>query len=630
MPIVAKTELPDALAILMEEKYLALDTETTGLKWYGSDKLFSIQIAAKEQVFYFNFNELEPDTLLPRSALHALAPLFKRSDCTWFMHNAKFDLGMLSREGVAVSGIIHCTEAMARIINSKYKSYRLSECLKRMNLDLRRKGLEKIDKVYKHVLSEKLYTDIKVRGKDKPIREMHYEQVPMDLMVEYAEMDALATYNLGQYQRSKFFDLSIKNKDLALLVKTERQLTKVLFEMQKAGIQLDLLFNDECLEGELSRCEELRGEWSGYTEEPFVDSAATLRKVFHSLGYQSPISTPSGAESFAKTALESFDHPLAAVVLEHRAAAKRAGTYHSSFSYYGATGRIHADSRQGGTATGRLSYREPNLQNLPKVDEEDKALKAEAARVRQCFVPRDGYAFFMPDYDQMEYRFMLELADETALINKINNEGLDVHTATAEMVGISRKQAKTVNFMLLYGGGAEKLADALDISLQKAKEIKLKYFQALPRINRWIKKTKFEAKRQGFTLNIAGRKCHISEKFAYKAPNYLVQGACADVMKRAMVKVHEYIQDQEAQMLIQIHDELLIEVHRSALHVCPRIVEIMEDAYPYKKLKLTAGPKHSWKSWGDPMEGYPREETRNQIQRESSKGPKQPPEHLAL
>lgn len=591
----------------LQQKHLALDTETTGLKWYDQNELFSIIIAGpKKQVFYFDFNIKHSPEALPRTYIQRLFQLFAKPDLTWFIHNAKFDLGMLAREGAQLAGTIHCTEAMARLVFSGHKSYSLANCLARMNRLMGRSGIEKSDKVKEYIQKNKLYTDIVIKGKKKPIREMHFEKVPLELIVPYAEIDALGTYELGQFQRQRLTEKIKVSPKLPELVHNERALTKVCHRMEFVGVPFDVKFNSECLGKEALFCSKKELEWKEATGREFKDSAKEFAQVFNSLGIKSPIKTETGQQSFAAAALERIDHPLAGMVLDWRASNKRVSTYHSTFTYYGSTGRIHAIARQAGTGTGRMSYAEPNLQNVPKKDEDDP--HDEAAQVRRCFIPEKFECFFMPDYDQMEYRLMAELAGETRLIDKVNS-GLDVHQATADLVGVSRKAAKTINFMLLYGGGAKKLAIALGISLEHAKQIKMKYFSQLPMIKRWIYQTVRGAEIRGHIINLAGRICVIPRDLAYKAPNYIIQGGCADIMKKAMVRIDSYIEENNLRdcirMYIQIHDELLIGMKREALCHAPKIVEIMESVYPYKKLKLTAGPKYSWKSWGDPIEGYP-------------------------
>tara|TARA_R100001594_G_scaffold45390_1_gene78235 strand:- start:193 stop:888 length:696 start_codon:yes stop_codon:yes gene_type:complete len=230
----------------------------------------------------------------------------------------------------------------------------------------------------------------------------------------------------------------------------------------------------------------------------------------------------------------------------------------------------------------------------------------------------------MIDYDQQEYRMMVDLAGEHQLIKKIH-DGMDVHTATGEMMGVDRRTAKTINFMLLYGGGHEKLAKALGVTNHKAKALKDRYFRTLPKVERFIKETKIDGQLLGSTTNWMMRRYYLYDKGkAYILPNHVIQGGCADVIKSAMVKISSLLKTENlrSRMLVQVHDELLFEVHESELHLVPKFKEIMESVYqPRSNLRLTCGVDHSWKSWAtiDKIKGIPDgKETRDSIQGKDS------------
>lgn len=234
---------------------------------------------------------------------------------------------------------------------------------------------------------------------------------------------------------------------------------------------------------------------------------------------------------------------------------------------------------------------EPNLQNLNKEETLSEYM------VRKCFVPRDGYNFVMIDYDQMEYRMMLDYAGEMSVINQVLN-GVDVHTATAQIMDVSRKEAKTINFMLLYGGGVQKLADALGCSFDEAKRKKDNYFTKLPKVSSFIRQVIQQTQINRNCFNWMGRVYEFPDtNFAYKAPNYLIQGNCADVVKKAMVSIAEYLRDKKSEMLIQIHDELLFEVAHDEMWIVPQLKLIMEQAYVPEYLPLTVGVEFSEKNW---------------------------------
>jgi len=607
--IVSLSEFQDVLQRFKKPGAYALDTETTGLKWYANDKLFSIILADEADAYYFNFNE-EPDHLgnwpdyeyrLPRRFLSFFNDILEIKDSLWFMHNAKFDKGMLAREGLRLAGTIHCTEAMARLINSNFKNYSFGECLKRMALELGHPTPQKDDIAKKYVQKHKLFTNVRVRGKEKPIKEVYYHKIPFDIITTYGLQDGKAELALGNQQRLWLGGMVQQIQKAGDCITEERKLTKTLFQMDTTGMGIDVPYVEQCLSSELETVKAVEKEYLALTGEAFIDSNIKFAAAFDALGLSYP-RTEKGNPSFAKDALDEVDNPIANVIKDRRAAAKRASSYYSSFLYYEHNGRIHANSRQGGAATGRMSYREPALQTIPKIDED----KLGSEKVRRCFIPDPDFCLFMPDYDQMEYRMMLDAAGETNIIDLILG-GLDVHTATAEMMGVSRKAAKTINFMLLYGGGAAKLAEALGISEAEAKSLKRLYFERLPNVRTWINMIQYRAKKQGYIVNWAGRRCTIDRGFEYKAPNYYIQGGCADVVKKAMNVIDNRLVGK-SKMLLQVHDELIFNIHKDEFKICPQIVSIMQTIYPHKTLPLTVGAKHSWKSWGDPVSGYPKEQ----------------------
>lgn len=377
------------------------------------------------------------------------------------------------------------------------------------------------------------------------------------------------------------------------LYQTEIALTKVLFGMEQVGIKINRSFTEEALQYETERADKAVKEFQNITCEEFIDSGKHLAKCFDLLGY-TYARTEKGNPSFTEENLSAHPSPLTDIILTIRDAHKRISTYYSNFlTLADDNDIIHTDFVQSGAATGRMSCKTPNLQNLTK-EEETEAYYL----VRRCFIPRDDYSFVMIDYDQMEYRLMLEYAEQMDVIEAVK-QGMDVHEATANMMGTTRSYAKTINFMLLYGGGASKLAAALKLSLFEAKNLRELYFLKLPKINKFIKDVIRIAEIRGHIFNWRNRLCYIDRKFSYKAPNYLIQGGCADIVKAAMVKLSTYLEGKKSRMLLQIHDEILFEVHKDEHDIIPDLKSIMESVYPYKHLPMTCGVEWSNKSWQD-------------------------------
>jgi DNA polymerase-1 len=225
----------------------------------------------------------------------------------------------------------------------------------------------------------------------------------------------------------------------------------------------------------------------------------------------------------------------------------------------------------------------------------------------------------MIDYDQMEFRMMLDYAGQLDLIEEIV-KGLDPHQATADLVGIPRRPAKTLNFALLYGMGNEKLANTLDIELYEAKRFKFKYFSNLPMVKMFLNKTSLKAEKIGFVRDWLGRVFYFGDpKFSYKAANAIIQGGCSSVMKIALCRLHDFLKDKKSNLIMTVHDEALFEVHESEFYIIEKLQEIMENVYPHKHIKLTCSVSHSLESWGDPVEGYPEDAKGNEIQDQSSR-----------
>ncbi len=608
----------DTFAVFLEKQlgypgYYGLDTETTGLRHH--DKLFSLIISNSKESWYFNFldvednegTEIREEYILPRGWLKQLLPMFHNPKNYWFIHNAKFDLRMLAKDGITITGTVHCTQALERLIKNNLvgkSPYSLSACATRYKLG------GKLDAVAKYVKDNKLSSTVKIPGRLRKEKLLHYDKVPFDLMVEYGEMDGELVYKLGmeQIKRIRSMPESIP------LARIERELTKGCFDMEWVGIKLDTEYVEMARLYEEVSLEFCYAEFKELTGLEFRRGPKLLVEAFDKLGHPYP-KTEIGNPCFNSEALDDMDHPIANLLKRIRKHEKYIGTYYSNFRYLSdCDGILRPSINQGGTQTGRFSYSSPNLQNVPKEDSDNLKYY-----VRKCFVPRPGYCFVMIDYDQQEYRMMVDIAGERQLIKKIN-EGMDVHTATGEMMGVDRRTAKTINFMLLYGGGHAKLAKALGIPNHQAKGLKEKYFRTLPKVERFIKETKIDGQLLGSTTNWMMRRYYLFDKGkAYILPNHVIQGGCADVIKSAMVKISNLLSNCLTRMLVQVHDELLFEVHESELHLIPDIKKIMESIYtPKNGLHLTCGVDHSWKSWGsiDKVKGFPSgKETRDSIQR---------------
>jgi DNA polymerase-1 len=613
--LVSRKNFSDCLKKFFKPGVYGFDCEATGLRPWQGDRLFSLILATDTEAFYFNFQTYPDhphgsDFVLDGTHKDALATMFADSRSTWCAHNAKYDLGLLAQEGIVIRGTVHCTEMGARIERNDHFGYTLAMCAKRI-------GEEKSKAVDECIKRLKLYRQEVVAGEYKedgsPVTEKvpEFYRVPLDVIVPYGCKDAALTLKLYHHQIRMIEEAGARQPQgwpkPAGVLENERRLTKTCFRMEEVGVKIDRAYCVRALAFERAQCDRYAAEFLKLTGTVFKNSWKTLSEVFdaHGLSYPStePTKTrPKGTPSFKDEFLETVDHPVGEVIRNWREHDKKANTYYENFLYYADDEDvIHGNIRQAGTASGRMSFSNPNLQNLNK--EEDTSPEF---LVRRAFVPRAGYCFVMIDFDQMEYRLMLDYAGELALIGKILGEGLDVHEATGQMMGVPRGRAKTLNFMLLYGGGVGKLARMLKIALAQAKTLKAKYFSDLPKIGAFIRRVMDTATQRGYIFNWFGRMCHFSNpEFAYAAPNYLIQGGCADIVKIAMNRVDDFLSNKRSRLLLQIHDELLFEVHESELGIVSELVGLMESVYPHKHLPLTAGASYSWKSWADKIKGLP-------------------------
>lgn len=614
MPIVRQETFDEFIETFSLPGLYAVDTETTGLRSYLGDALFSVIVAGPAGSFYLNFKSypgLSPEWVLDRDTnLPRLKQIFSNPDSTWFAHNAKFDLAMLAKEGLAIQGRIHCTEAQARLLYNRHFDYTLSACAKRI-------GLEKSNAVDEYISKNKLYTKFKDETTGKEVKQPHFDQVPFNIITEYGMTDGEITLKLGLHQLSDLQSIvgttPSTKPPLTAVYNNETKLTKTCFKMEYHGIKIDRDYSRRAFEYEIGRARTAAAKFTAASGVEFVDSAITLAKAFDTAGETYPRTKPTktrphGTPSFTDVVLESFTSPLAQLVREYRDASKKANTYYANFLKYADTGdRIHANMRQGGTDTGRFSYSEPNLQNLSK--EEDTA---QQFLIRRSFVPTDpDHCFVMIDYDQMEYRLMLDYAGEMGIIRQILDDGLDVHQATALQLNVPRESAKTLNFLLLYGGGVKSLAIKLKTEVDAARVLREQYFRKLPNVQYWSSKVVTQVEKEKNLVNWLGRQYHFPyinddvEYRAYAGPNHLIQGGCADIVRVAMNRCDDLLSGTRSRLLVQIHDELLFEVHKDDLGIVSALKRVMETAYPHRYLPLTCGVSYSWRSWADKTKGLP-------------------------
>lgn len=399
-----------------------------------------------------------------------------------------------------------------------------------------------------------------------------------------------------------------------LYEEVEKPLSRVLARMEATGVRLDVAYLQALaleVEGEVRRLEEEVFRLAGH---PFnLNSRDQLEKVlFDELGLPAIGKTEkTGKRSTSAQVLELLReaHPIVARILEYRELTKLKSTYIDPLPalVHPRTGRLHTRFNQTATATGRLSSSDPNLQNIP-------VRTPLGQRIRRAFVAEEGWVLVALDYSQIELRVLAHLSGDENLI-RVFQEGRDIHTQTASwMFGVPpeavdplmRRAAKTINFGVLYGMSAHRLSGELAIPYEEAVAFIERYFQSYPKVRAWIEKTLEEGRRRGYVETLFGRRRYVpdlnarvksvreaAERMAFNMP---VQGTAADLMKLAMVRLFPLLPGVGARMLLQVHDELLLEAPKERAEEVARLArEVMEGVWPLAvPLEVEVGIGEDW------------------------------------
>lgn len=623
--IVAQADFYNVLDHLASKVRLGLDTETTGLRAYHGHELFSIIVTDDADSYYFNFNR-EPDHLgqsapdeltLPDFYMGRMQTLFDMEDKIWFIQNAaNFDMGILAASGLSLAGHVHCTKAIGRVVFNDYRDYSL-EAQGAMI------GCPKSPVVEEYVAKHKLYTDVKVEHRIQRVREMHYEKVPFEIMSSYGEQDGRVVYALGVHQERRLAELDDEQpevlksgRSLANVLANEKRLQKTIFRMKQVGVRIDKDYCTRAAAFEKDRELKLAEEFQRLTGEKYQASSKLFERVF--AAEQANWSrTKKGNPSFDADAIAKLKHPAAGLIVSMRDADTKRRFYLGFLYHADAQGNVHPNFNPEGVTHGRFSSSEPNFQNLKKDEDNEETL--DEFQVRRAVVPRPGYVFCSPDYEQMEYKFALEMGcrvrGEITQLGKMVRDGFDFHDATGKLVlstsGIEliRKHIKNTNFLTLYGGGDGALADLLGIPIREARVIRNHVKQAAPEIQDYIRLVTKIAEERKYVINWLGRRSHFPwRSMSYKACNYLVSGGCADIVKIAMNRIDDLSisQGSKSRMVMTVHDELPTEVHESELATFPRQMQaIMQDVFKSNYVPITASMEWSDKSLGDKKKGFP-------------------------
>ncbi len=587
----AQGQLDEMLAELREAGGFAFDTETNSLDQMRAE-LAGLSFATEPgRAWYVPVGHREGEQLPLEETLAQLKPLLEDPDLAKSAHNATFDVMVLANYGINVRNVDFDTMVAAHLLSRNQLG------LKNLALDVL--GVEM-----------KLITDLIGRG----ARQKTFDQVPIEDATPYAAADADMTARL----RGRL-EPSIDQQNLSALMRDiEMPLVPVLVQMQRQGIKVDegsLHEMSRDLNEHMQRTELELYETIGHTVN--INSPQQLSDLlFNELGLPKTRRTKTGYSTDAN-ALENMRgfHPVVDKILEYRQVSKLKSTYVDTLPELinPGTGRIHTSYNQVGSATGRMSSSDPNLQNIPIRTEMGK-------RVRSAFVAEGApdWVLFAADYSQIELRVLAHLSQDPELLEAFRR-GEDIHAATAslmndvpinEVTADQRRVAKVLNFGVIYGLSAHGISQQTEYSREDGARFIETYFSKYPRIAGYLEEVKARTRQTQYVETLCGRRRFVpdvnSSNFNVRgaaermAINMPIQGTAADIMKLAMIRVHDRLQRENlrTRMLLQVHDELVFEVPREEMDDLQSLV--FDEMPAAMDLDVTLKVEAKWGvSWGD-------------------------------
>lgn len=580
--------------ILREAGEFAFDTETDSLDNLSA-RLVGMSFAAKAGHAAYvpiGHDYLDaPDQLLTEQVLRVMKPILEDEKIRKIGQNLKFDRGIMENYGVELRGIAFDTMLESYVLNSVA-------------------GRHDMDSLADRHLNYKTTTFEDIAGKGK--KQLTFNQIPLEEAANYAAEDADITLLLHQ---ALYPQLEAEKSLLHVYQDIEMPLVPVLSRMERTGVLIDANVLAAQSVELTARLDELEKQAFAIAGEEFnLSSPKQLQTIlFEKLNLPVVKKTPGGAPSTNEEVLEELadNHELPRVILEHRSLSKLKTTYTDKLPLMvdPKTRRVHTSYHQAVTATGRLSSRDPNLQNIPVRTDEGR-------RIRQAFIARDGYCIMAADYSQIELRIMAHLSQDKGLL-KAFAEGKDIHRATAaevfgmpldEVTADQRRSAKAINFGLIYGMSAFGLARQLGIPRGEAQRYMDLYFERYPGVLEYMARTREHAAEKGYVETLEGRRLWLpeinsrngmrrkaAEREAINAP---MQGTAADIIKKAMIAVDDWLQKEniDALMIMQVHDELVFEVRKEQqAEMAEKIRGLMEAAMKLDvPLKVEAGVGANW------------------------------------
>lgn len=570
--------------------HFAIDTETTSLDYRIAEMVgFSIAFDAKDAYYVPLAHNYEnaPQQLDREQVLAQIKPVLENEAVKKIGHHLKYDAHIFANHGIELKGWY---------FDSMLASYVL-------NAAATRHGMDDVARVY---LSHLTTTFEQIAGKGA--KQKTFNQIEIEVAAHYAAEDAHVTYRLYEVLSNK---LKAHPELENILYNIEMPVARILSGMEEDGIRLDHAFLDKLSVEFAKTMEDLENQAMEIAGETFnIASPKQVGEIlFDKLGIKGGKKTATGQYSTSESVLEKIEHPLTEIILEHRGLAKLKSTYTDRLieQSHNDTHRVHTSYHQALTATGRLSSSDPNLQNIP--------IRRQIGRqIRKAFIAPEGRVLLAADYSQIELRLMAHFSQDDALVHAFQH-GQDVHRRTAaEVLGIAiedvtndqRRQAKAVNFGLLYGMSEFGLIRQLGFTREESQNYIKQYFQRYPGIYEYMQRTRQVASEQGFVETILGRRLYTpdidarnvmvrkaAERAAINAP---LQGSAADIIKLAMIEVDKILPKDQAKLLLQVHDELVFEVDSNiADELSKQIADVMQSVLEISvPLVVEVGQGKNW------------------------------------
>jgi DNA polymerase-1 len=575
-------------------KLVGFDTETTSINYMEAELVglsFAVGDGDAAYLPVAHVGPDAPDQLHRGAVLKRLKPWLEDAEQAKVGHHLKYDAHVLMNYGIDLAGMRY---------DSMLESYILNSTATRHDLD----------SVARRYLNQQTihYEDVAGKG----AKQLRFDEVPIERATAYAAEDADVTLRL---HKTLWPAIESTGQLAKLYTEIEQPLVNVLKRMEEHGVHVDARLLGQLSTEFADKMAVFEAAAHGVAGHPFnLGSPKQLQEVlFDELNLPVIRKTPKGQPSTAEDVLAELapDYPLPQLILDYRSLSKLKSTYTDKLPMQisSRTGRIHTSYHQAVAATGRLSSSDPNLQNIPIRTEEGR-------RIRQAFTAPKDFVLLAADYSQIELRIMAHLSGDAGLL-KAFSEDRDIHQSTAAEVfdvplekvdAEQRRSAKAINFGLIYGMSAFGLGRQLGINRTQAQEYIDLYFARYPGVKEYMDATREHAREAGFVETVFGRRLYLPEIHARQAQrrqyaersaiNAPMQGSAADIIKRAMIAVDARLQDTkvDARLIMQVHDELVLEVHRDHVPVVQeQVVELMNTAADLRvPLKVAVGVGNNW------------------------------------